>query len=190
MHRIYRRAWAQFGVLPFTATVLLLFLVTVSLGNSDRAAPSWQAADQVAPPELLEQVRQENFNLQAQVEIEQMKVWKIEQPSQSWPLYLIDTRTSHEAETPAANPLCGARGCVFLAYIAVDGVYQRVFHTYLDPRLPPGLSLFHPASELRSGLPCLVIPQLENRKIRAFHFCFNGQSYELLETQLLPQVYE
>jgi hypothetical protein len=154
--------------------------------------PQWQLAKDAAPVELMAQVLQENLQPGTTLDAGQMKVWKVQQADQNVPLYLIDSRVANAAEQPQGNPLCGAQGCLFLAYIPAEkGHYQRVLHLYLNPHLPPKTTLLQPAEySLEAGLPCLVVNQLEHHKIRRMQFCFNGNNYEIIDTQLFPKVYE
>jgi hypothetical protein len=154
--------------------------------------PQWQLAKDAAPAELMAQVIQENLQPGMLVDTAQMKVWQVQQADQKVPLYLIDTRVANAAEQPQGNPLCGVQGCLFLAYIpAGSGHYQQVLSIYLNPHLPPQITLLQPEEDfLESGLPCLTANQLEHHKIRTTRFCFNGSNYEILDSQLLPKVYE
>jgi hypothetical protein len=102
-------------------------------------------------------------------------------------LYLIDTRLRQTAKEPQPNLLCGTENCLFLGY---NFKRQRVLNIYLNPKLPPKVPLIQPISELRESLPCLRINQLEQHKIRTTKLCFTGTTYETIETQLLPEVYE
>jgi hypothetical protein len=158
----------------------------------DTSQPQWRLAKDAAPGGLMAQVIQDNIQPGTTLDAGQMKVWKVQQPSQDVPLYLIDSRVANAAEQPQGNPLCGAQGCLFLAYIPAEkGHYQRVLNLYLNPHLPPKVTLLQPeAATLTVGLPCLVVKQLEHHKIRILHFCFNGSSYEIIDDQILPQVYE
>ncbi len=153
--------------------------------------PQWQLAKDAAPVELMAQVIQENLQPGTPVDTGQMKIWRVQQVNQNVPLYLIDTRVANAAEQPQGNLLCGVQGCLFLAYIpAGSGHYQRVLSLYLNPHLPPKIVLLQPTAALQAELPCLMVSQLEQPKIRTTQFCFNGSIYEIVETQLLPEVYE
>jgi hypothetical protein len=188
--RFYRKL-IQFGLFPFVSVVLLLGLLTGSFGQGNaRAQPDWKPASQSAPPGLLEQVVQENIQPGISIDAQNMKIWTIHPSQAKQALYLIDPRVA-KAEDSSDNPLCGAAGCVFLAYVQVSGnLYQRVLNTYLNPLLPPEVPLIKPGPELQSGLPCLQVNQLERQKIRTFKLCVNGTTYEVMESHLLPKVYE
>jgi hypothetical protein len=178
------------GLLILAIAIVLAIALSLHSSNATGQSP-WRLAKEGAPAGLMAQVIQENIQPGTTVEAEQMKVWTIQQPHQTIPLYLIDTRVANAVEHPQENLLCGAQGCVFLAYIpAEEGHYQRILSLYLNPHLPPKMTLLQPTAELKAGLPCLVARQLEQQKIRITQFCFNGSTYEIVETQLLPEVYE
>ena len=184
---------------PIRVLVLLSVLVVLVLAiafflpkTNASSQPQWQLAKDNASAGLMAQVIQENIQPGTPVDAGQMKVWKVQQSDQNVPLYLIDTRVTNAAEHPQDNPLCGMQGCLFLAYIpAGSGHYQRVLSIYLNPHLPPQTTLLAAEEDsLEVGLPCLIVKQLENHKIRTIQFCFNGSIYEIIDTQLLPEVYE
>jgi hypothetical protein len=183
---------------PIRAIGLLILAISIvvaialSLRSSNAAGQlQWRLAKEVAPGGLMEQVIQENIQSGTEINAGQMKIWTIRQPHQTIPLYLIDTRIANAAEHPQDNLLCGAQGCVFLAYISIgQNRYQRILNIYLNPHLPPKITLLQTTAELKAGLPCLVARQLEQQKIRITQFCFNGSTYEIVETQRLPEVYE
>ncbi len=175
--------------------ILVIILLVFLAGGIYAALPktaqgdTWQPASSIAPPELMAQVIQENINPEIQVNAAQMRVWKIQLPGQSTPLYLIDSRIANSAGSPQNNPLCGALGCAFWGYVQEEN-YRRVFASYLDPRLPPDIPLIEPTNIIQNGLPNLKINQLQNHQIQQLTLSFNGQFYEAVETQLLPQRYE
>lgn len=172
----------------FRTTILIGLLLTgsviVGLLNQGKATEfvTWQRASQVAPASLVQQIQQENLSGNSQVG--DMKVWKIQRPQQSKPLYLIDSRIKGKAS------LCGALGCAFWGYVPVSDRFQRVLSAYFDPRLPPKIQLFESQNALQNGLPILKVNQLEKQQICQYQYEFNGKGYELMETRLLPQRYE
>ncbi len=188
--RFYRKL-IQFGVFPFVSVVLLLCLLASSFGQgNDRAQPDWKPASQVAPPGLLEQIVRENIQPGVSVDARNMKIWTIHPAKSKQVLYLIDPRVA-KTDIAQNSSLCGAAGCAFLAYVQASGDrYQRVLNTYLNPLLPPHVPLIQPMPELQSGLPCLQVNQLEQRKLRVFKLCSNGTAYEVVESHLLPKVYD
>jgi hypothetical protein len=161
------RILALFGVVGLPAIFML---------HRGQAQGNWRPANQVLANDLQQQILKENLQPGTAIEIGQMKVLAVGR------LRLIDTRT----KAANANPLCGAESCLFLGY----SNRQRVLNIYLNPNLPPKVSLIQPISEIREGLPCLLINQLEQQKIHTAKLCFNGIAYETVETQILPEVYE
>ena len=187
MRRLIRKPLIRFLILAIIMIGFVVVSGVISASRSDQATNrGWQLAYQVAPPELLAQVVTDHMQPGIKVDSKQMKAWKIQQPEQVQPLYLLDTRVN-----APPNPLCGSAGCLFVAYTATaKHQFQSVFSHYLNPLLPKNIPLIQPTATLWGGLPCLTINQLEASKIRTYKLCFSGQTYETLETQLLPQTYE
>ncbi len=177
----------------FTIVGLLIGAI-VWLGVMNQSASvelGWREASRSAPSGLMQQVVQENLSSEFKGDSGRMKIWRIQRSGQSKPLFLVDSRIANEAEQPTTNPLCGASGCQFFGYIpAQNNRYQRVLAAYFNPRLPPKISLFDVTDKLQNGLPVLTVNQLEKRQIRQLIFAFKETSYELIETQLLPDIYE
>jgi hypothetical protein len=167
----------HFRILGLLGMVGLPGLLLLHRGQ---AQERWRTASQVLPTDLQQQILKENLQPGTQVDVGQMPVLQV------GPLDLIDTRIPNPAKGPAANPLCGAQSCLFLGYTQ----QQRVLNLYLNPNLPPNLTLIQPLTETREGLPCLLINQLEQQKIHVSKLCFTGTTYETVETQILPEVYE
>ena len=191
MPHFFRQPLIKFALLPLLAIALLLTLRATVFGSDTVAVSPWQLANQVAPTGLMAQVGRENLQPGAAIDLGRMKVWKLQQSQQPQPLYLIDTRIMNEAAQPNANPLCGALGCAFLGYLPTHGnQYQRVLNLYLNPLLPPDVPLLQPMPKLQSGLPCLLVHQLEHQQLRLFKLCWNGRIYEVVDSSLLPKVYE
>lgn len=169
--------------------IAALFAVSASKSH-ESAQKGWQPAHQVVPPELLAQIAQEHIQANTAVDPGQMKAWKIKSSVQSQALYLIDTRISH-SEPSQRNPLCGMAGCLFLAYRSTTNhAFQQIFSAYLNPLLPANIPLIQPTTKMQAGFPCLAMNQLEVSRVRTYTLCFNGQTYETVDTQLQPQIYE
>jgi hypothetical protein len=165
------RILALFGVVGLSAIFML---------HRGQAQGNWRSANQVLANNLQQQILKENLQPGTSIDIGQMKVLTVGR------LQLIDTRISNPAKTANTNPLCGAESCLFLGY----SNHQRVLNIYLNPNLPPKVTLIQPIGEQRENLPCLLINQLEQQKIHTSKLCFNGTAYETVETQILPEVYE
>jgi hypothetical protein len=162
------------------ALVGMVGLPAIFILHRVQAQGTWRSANQVLPIDFQQQILKENLQPGTAIEIGQMKVLTVGR------LQLIDTRIASPVKVEHANPLCGAESCLFLGY----SNHQRVLNIYLNPNLPPKISLIQPIEEQREGLPCLLINQLEQQKIHTAKLCFNGTAYETIETQILPEVYE
>jgi hypothetical protein len=165
------RILALFGMVGLPAIFML---------HRGQAQSNWQPANQVLSIDFQQQILKENLQPGTAIDIGQMKVLTVGQ------LRLIDTRIVNPTKAANANPLCGAESCLFLGY----SNRRRVLNIYLNPNLPPKVSLIQPINEQRENLPCLLINQLDQQKIHASKLCFNGTAYETVETQILPEVYE
>jgi hypothetical protein len=168
----------QFRVVILSSVILIPGLFLLYQGQ---AQTRWQLVGEVLSIDFQQQILKENIQPNTQIDVGQMQVLRAEQ------LYLIDTRLRQTAKEPKPNLLCGAENCLFLGY---NLKRQRVLNIYLNPKLPPKVPLIQPIDERQDGFPCLLINQLEQRKIRKSKLCFTGNSYETIETQLLPEVYE
>ena len=140
-----------------------------------------------APPTLLEQVVAENFNSTYASHVDPFQVMKYQQFGQSAPLYWVDTRLS---EANGSNPLCGISSCAFFAYIPTDRSYRKVLSLYLNPHLPPDVALLERMEILHHKQPVLHIHQLEGHHLRQFTLAFNGQQYDITDSQLLAKRYD
>jgi hypothetical protein len=169
--RLHFRILALFGMVGLPAIFML---------HRGQAQGNWRPANQVLPIDFQQQILKENLQPGTTIDIGQMKVLTVGR------LQLIDTRIANPAKTTSVNPLCGAESCLFLGY----SNHQRVLNIYLNPNLPPKVTLIQPINEQRENLPCLLIKQLEQQKIHTAKLCFNGTAYETVETQILPEVYE
>jgi hypothetical protein len=156
-------------------------LPAIFMLHRGQAQGNWQPANQVLSIDFQQQILKENLQPGTAIEIGQMKVLTIGR------LQLIDTRIANPTKAANVNPLCGAESCLFLGYSTTQ---QRVLNIYLNPNLPPKVTLIQSIGEQRENLPCLLINQLEQQKIHASKLCFNGTAYETVETQILPEVYE
>jgi hypothetical protein len=165
------RILALFGMVGLPAIFML---------HRGQAQGNWKPASQVLSIDFQQQILKENLQPGTAIEIGQMKVLAVGR------LQLIDTRIANPTKAANVNPLCGAESCLFLGYRN----HQRVLNIYLNPNLPPKVSLIQQIGEQRENLPCLLINQLEQKKIHASKLCFNGTAYETVETQILPEVYE
>jgi hypothetical protein len=168
----------QFRVVILSSVILIPGLFLLYQGQ---AQTRWQLVGEVLSIDFQQQILKENIQPNTKIDVGQMQMLRAGQ------LYLIDTRIRQTVKESQPNLLCGAENCLFLGY---NFKRQRVLNIYLNPKLPPKVPLIQPISELRESLPCLRINQLEQHKIRTTKLCFTGTTYETVETQLLPEVYE
>jgi hypothetical protein len=145
----------------------------------------WQPAETIAPPELMEQAANEYLSASFDGQLGKLSVMKIFQSGQSEPLYIINSRIP-DIEMHK-NPLCGALGCLYLGYVQTSNGYQNVFNSYLDPRLPPDVSLIEVSDDLQNEMPELIVHQLEGRQLLRLRLTLNSDRYEVVETQYLPE---
>jgi hypothetical protein len=85
--------------------------------------------------------------------------------------------------------LAGRNGVRFAVYLMPDGgEVQQVMYTYLDPALPEGYSLIRVTEREESSLPCLQIFQTQHEEgtVERYELCFDGESYQLRDTQAFP----
>lgn len=165
----------------------LLLTITIALNHYASSQEQWQFVQNSVPSELLTQLAQENIQPGKEIDTRRMKRLKVQQ---SHLLYLFDMRVAYSEKHSRENLLCGQSNCLFAGYIRKGKHYQRVLNLYLDPRLPPRISLWQVLPELRDRLPCFIVQQLVQQKIQVSKLCFNHESYEIVETQYLPNRYE
>ena len=61
----------------------------------------------------------------------------------------------------------------------------QVFLSYLNPTLPPGKQLLVVGENRNQSLPCIKVLQTEKQQLRQLNFCFNGNRYQVADSQLL-----
>jgi hypothetical protein len=172
-------------------SVLMAIALLASRNPASVSLSQWHDAAKSAPTGLMAQVIQDNISPDLPIDAGRMKVWKIQQPEQSKPLYLVDSRVANLADYPHANPLCGVTGCAFFAYISLkEGEFQQVWSEYLNVNLPPGILLIEPSHELKHGLPKLRINQMKGKQVQQLQLTFNGKVYETTNILLLPKNYD
>jgi hypothetical protein len=67
-----------------------------------------------------------------------------------------------------------------------DSLPDEAHHsTLLYPTLPPGKQLLVVGENRHQPLPCLKVLQTEKQQLRQLNFCFNGNRYQLADSQLL-----
>ncbi len=147
----------------------------------------WTHLSQSALPNLQNQLQQDYQRANSPVDVGRMRVLKIQQTSQKQPLYLIDTRVALEPNRINLNPTCGKAGCAIEGYIQTENQYQQVLAVYLDPYPPKGKPLIEPTESLQNGLPCLNFNQRQQTQMEVVQWCYNGQRYQFVSSQLQQQ---
>lgn len=169
----------------------------IAIADDYRPASKWELAARAAPPDLMEQVVQENIDPSWIGDPNRMQVIKIAVAGQRHPVYVINPQVvspkSIRTIDPSMSPLCGTAGCAYLGYIEEGGTYRRIFQQYLKDKLPPGTTFLKVGGGLTNGLPCLEFteyPEPPNGKSLAVtRYCYNGREYVPQEKKLraLPQ---
>ncbi|MGK7887943.1 MAG: hypothetical protein AB4042_01315 [Leptolyngbyaceae cyanobacterium] len=144
---------------------------------------SAQEHEITAPPKLLDQL-EKHLNSTHALDAANFDVTKYQQLGQAAPLYWINTRSDE------LSPLCGVSSCAFFAYIPTGRNYRNVLSLYLNPHLPPDVPLVEQTEILQHKQPVLHIHQLEGHHLRQFTLAFNGQHYEITDSQLFAQRYD
>ena len=145
----------------------------------------WRPLSVAALPELIRQIGEEHLTSGFDdAQIGQMKSLQPWQSGQAKALYLIDSRISDLST--GNNPLCGALGCAFFRYIPTDDGFQNVLNIYLNPHLPPDVSLIELTGQLHDGMPELFIHQLDSDQLVQMTLVLSNHQYEIVETQYLP----
>jgi len=148
----------------------------------------WQYASVAAPPGLMAQVEEENFDPNVAIDPGRMKLLHIIMPNQPTPLYIINSRLEYECPpsgcSDAANPLCGWKGtCTYFIYISDHNAYRRILRDEFNPLRPSEVKEpFIAASDrLVNGLPCLrfseVTSSLSAKEVQQRIFCYDGSNY-------------
>ena len=145
---------------------------------------TWQPLANAAPPGLMMQIGEEHLASGFNEQLGQMKIMQPWQSGQMRALYLIDSRAADLST--GDNPLCGAIGCAFFAYVPTEEGFQNVLYLYLDPHLPPDVALIETSETLHNDMPELIIHQLEGDQLIQIHLVLNNEQYEVIETQYLP----
>ncbi|MDV2994938.1 MAG: hypothetical protein N4J56_004592 [Chroococcidiopsis sp. SAG 2025] len=157
----------------------------IAIADDYRPASKWELAARAAPPDLMEQVVQENIDPSWIGDPNRMQVIKIAVAGQQHPVYVINPQVmppkSIRTIDPSMSPLCGTAGCAYLGYIEEDGTYRRVFHQYLKDKLPPGTTFLKVGGGLTNGLPCLEFTEypepLNGTSLAVTRYCYNGRKY-------------
>lgn len=167
-----------YGAIVLTLSGVLIWRIAPSFSGET----GWQPVSRIAPPELLQRLRQDympHIPANTNVDVGQMRMLKLQQPG-SLPLYLVNTRVQTSAN-PRKTPTCGLGGCLFLGYIPDKAGFMQVFEGLINDFQVQGNPPFiQPISRVMNKVPCL---QLTTHNARAGRtnptqtLCFNGGDF-------------
>jgi hypothetical protein len=163
--------WFRIG---FSLFLLLSVLTGVAGCSSSAATVPWQKATAIVPEPVLEQVIQANTNLDMAQAKENLLAWNVDGKAGRLTLFNFNTPN-----------LCGALGCLYAGYwLRENQPAVEVFQNYLNPNLPANKPLFQVGENRGQALPCLEVLQMESDRLRQLNYCFNGDRYQLADSQL------
>lgn len=163
--------WFRVG---FSLFLLLSVLIGVAGCSSSAATVPWQKATAAVPEPVLEQVIQANTELDMAQAKENLLAWTVDGKAGNLTLFNFNTPN-----------LCGALGCLYAGYwLRENQPVVEVFQNYLDPNLPANKPLFQVGENRGQALPCLEVLQMEGDRLRQLNYCFNGDRYQLADSQL------
>jgi hypothetical protein len=159
--------WFRIG---FSLFLLLSVLIGVAGCSSSAATVPWREATAV-----IEQVIQTNTDLDMVQAKETLLAWSVDGKEGKLTLFNFNTPN-----------LCGALGCLYTGYwLREDQSAVEVFQNYLNPNLPVNKPLIQVGEARGQALPCLKVLQMEGDRLRQLNYCFNGDRYQLADSQLL-----
>lgn len=163
--------WFRIG---FSLFLLLSVLIGVAGCSSSAATVSWQKATAVVPEPVLEQGIQANTDLDMAQAKETLLAWTVDGKAGKLTLFNFNTPN-----------LCGALGYLYAGYwLRENQAAVEVFQNYLNPNLPANKPLFQVGENRGQPLPCLEVLQMESDRLRQLNYCFNGDRYQLANSQL------
>lgn len=164
--------WFRIG---FSLFLLLSVLIGIAGCSSSAATVPWQKATAVVPEAVIEQVIQTNTGMDVAQAKETLLAWSVDGKEGKLTLFNFNTPN-----------LCGALGCLYTGYwLRENQSAVEVLQNYLNPNLPTNKPLFEVGESQSQDLPCLEVLQMEGDRLRQLNFCFNGDRYQLADSQLL-----
>ena len=153
---------------------ILLVLIGVAGCSSSAATVPWQKATAAVPEPVLEQVIQEHTDLDIAQAKKNRLAWTVDGRAVKLTLFNFNT-----------PKLCGALGCFYVGYwLRENQPAVEVLQNYLNPNLPANKPLFQVGENRGQALPCLEVLQMEGDRLRQLNYCFNGDRYQLADSQL------
>ncbi|MBD2694165.1 hypothetical protein [Anabaena catenula] len=167
--------WFRIGFSIFLLLSMILSLVGCSL---NAATVNWKKAVDVVSTPVLEQVIRDNTELNTKVAVENILVWDVGVKDGNFKLFNFNT-----------PEVCGVLGCLYAGYwFKPNQPITQVFLSYLNPNLPPGKQLLAIGETRNQSLPCIKVLQTENQQLRQLNYCFNGNRYQVADSQLLANI--
>ncbi|MBS3030680.1 MAG: hypothetical protein HCA25_00130 (plasmid) [Dolichospermum sp. DET50] len=167
--------WFRVGLSIF---VLLSMLFSLGGCSLNATTVNWNKAVDVVSTPVLEQVIRDNTNLNPKASAENILIWNVSEKDGKLTLFNFNT-----------PDVCGALGCLYAGYwLRNDKPITQVFLSYLNPTLPPGKQLFVVGENRNQSLPCIKVLQTEKQQLRQLNFCFNGNRYQVADSQLLATI--
>ena len=164
--------WFRIG---FSLFLLLSVFIGVAGCSSSAATVPWQKATAIVPEAVLEQVIQSNTEMDVAQAKETLLAWSVDGKEGKLTLFNFNTPN-----------LCGALGCLYTGYwLRENQPIVEVFQNYLNPNLPANKPLIQVGEDRSQALPCLEALQMEGDRLRQLNYCFNGDRYQLADSQLL-----
>jgi hypothetical protein len=169
--------WFRIGFSIFLLLSMILSLVGCSL---NAATVNWKKAVDVISTPVLEQVIRDNTELNTKTAVENILVWDVGVKDGNFNFRLFNFNTPE---------VCGALGCLYVGYwFKQSQPITQVFLSYLNPNLPPGKQLLAVGETRNQSLPCIKVLQTENQQLRQLNYCFNGNRYQVADSQLLANI--
>jgi hypothetical protein len=171
--------WLHLGVYFFRLGIGLFLALSLLLSSCAVLASEdfWKPATSVLTPE------------QVRVIIAEESIYTIDTVPEDW----IEQARAHQAGNLTLinfdeSDLCGHAGCLYVGYTQdeTSASLKQVLYLRLNPALPPGVPLFEEAEQSFNGLPCLTVHQLEQNRLLAIGFCFNGMRYQEQSSVEIP----
>ncbi|MBD2295034.1 hypothetical protein H6G06_16475 [Anabaena sphaerica FACHB-251] len=167
--------WFRIGFSIFLLLSMILSLVGCSL---NAATLNWKKAVNVISTPVLQQVIRDNTELNTKAAVENILVWDVGVKDGNFRLFNFNT-----------PEVCGALGCLYAGYwFKSNQQITQVFLTYLNPNLPPGKQLLAVGETRNQSLPCMRVLQTEKQQLRQLNYCFNGNRYQVADSQLLATI--
>lgn len=167
--------WFRIGFSIFLLLSMILSLVGCSLNV---ATVNWKKAVDVVSTPVLEQVIRDNTELNTKAAVENILVWDVAVKDDNFRLFNFNS-----------PEVCGALGCLYAGYwFKPNQPITEVFLSYLNSNLPPGKQLLAVGETRNQSLPCIKVLQTEKQQLRQLNYCFNGNRYQVADSQLLATI--